>query len=180
MWQEICGDYRAYGRPLVAQGFWAIAFHRYGTSINRIQNRFLRLPFRMVHWMLIKFSEIFFGIYIGPNARIGSRCVIEHFGAIIIHSEATIGNDVRIRQGVTIGNKSAQEPNDVPVIGNNVDIGAGAKILGKIVVGDGVAVGANAVVIRDVPPNCLAVGVPARVVPRRTDAATDAVRLGMH
>jgi serine O-acetyltransferase len=167
MWQDICRDYRAYKKPLLAQGFWALAIHRYGMTINRISNRVLRLPFAIVHRILIKLSEVFLGIYIGPHVQIGARCVIEHFGAIIIHSDVKIGDDVRIRQCVTIGNKSIDEPNEVPTIGNNVDIGAGAKILGKIAIGDRTAIGANAVVLCDVPPDSVAVGVPARILPRK-------------
>jgi serine O-acetyltransferase len=121
----------------------------------------LRVPVRAVHLLTIKLSEIFLGISIGSNVKLGERFIIEHFSGIIIHSEVSIGNDVRIRQGVTIGNKSARNPLAVPIIGDRVDIGAGAKILGDIFVGDDSVIGANAVVIRDVPPGATAVGVPA-------------------
>jgi serine O-acetyltransferase len=156
-------DYSSYKRPLLSQGFWAIAFHRYGTSVRTIGFAPIRLPLMATHWILIKLSECLFGIYIGSKAQIGSRFVIEHFGCIIIHPEVKIGDDVRIRQGVTIGNKSADAPGDVPTLGDRVDIGAGAKILGKIQIGDGATIGANAVVITDVPPGALAVGVPAKI-----------------
>lgn len=170
MWRDICRDYRAYKKPLLAQGFWAVAIHRYGMAVHRIPSRILRLPFAIVHRILIKLSEVFLGIYIGPHVQMGARCVIEHFGAIIIHSDVRIGDDVRIRQCVTIGNKSIDAPNEVPTIGNNVDIGAGAKILGKIAIGDRSVIGANAVVISDVPPDSVAVGIPARILPRKAMA----------
>ena len=92
--------------------------------------------------------------------------LIEHFGGIVVSGDAVLGDDVVLRNGVTIGLKRTGE-RGAPVIGNRVDIGAGAKILGAIHIGDDVVVGANAVVISDVPPGCLAVGVPARVIPRR-------------
>ena len=81
------------------------------------------------------------------DAKIGRRLIIEHFGCIIIHNNAIIGDDVVIRQGVTIGNRSIDRPLDVPHIGNRVNIGAGAKLLGPITIGDDVNIGANAVVL---------------------------------
>ena len=102
-----------------------------------------------------------FGISIGVTAKIGRRLVIEHFGCIIVHGHATLGDDVIIRQGVTIGNKRLDAPFDAPIIGNRVNVGAGAKILGAIQIGDDVDIGANAVVTKSVPPNSIAAGVPA-------------------
>lgn len=160
-------DFRSYRWPLIRQGYWATLIHRFGSLAHGVRNPVVRIPIRALHILMIKFSEIFYGIYIGPNVRLGRRVVIEHFGAIIIHSEVKIGDDVRIRQNVTIGNKHADTPRDVPVIGNRVDIGAGAKILGKIVIGDGATIGANAVVIKDVPAGAVAVGVPARIIPAK-------------
>jgi serine O-acetyltransferase len=96
---------------------------------------------------------------------IGRRFKINHFGAIIIHVDTVFGDDVIIHQGVTTGirNRGVRE---VPTIGSRVEIGAGAKILGGITIGDDVIIGANAVVLEDVPSNSLAVGVPARIIPR--------------
>lgn len=156
-------DWRNYHRPFLQQGFWALAFHRYGSWVRTIGFKPAYFPLRVVHLFLIKVSEIAFGISIGPNAQIGRRFRIEHFGCIIIHAEARIGNDVQIRQGVTIGNLDAGRFDAVPMIGDGVSIGAGAKILGPIKIGRGAVVGANAVVIRDVPEGALAVGVPAQI-----------------
>lgn len=85
--------------------------------------------------------------------------------------DAVIGDDVIIRQGVTIGLRRAGV-RGAPRIGNRVDIGAGAKILGSIVIGDDVVIGANAVVLKDVPPEFIAVGIPARILPRATPPKT--------
>jgi serine O-acetyltransferase len=103
-------------------------------------------------------------VTIGVAAKIGHRLVIEHSGGIVVHGQAVLGDDCIIRQGVTIGNKRLDKPMDAPHIGNRVNIGAGAKILGAVHIGDDVEIGANAVVISDVPAGALAVGVPARVI----------------
>ncbi|NOU42967.1 MAG: serine acetyltransferase [Methyloglobulus sp.] len=85
---------------------------------------------------------------------------------IVIHGLSVIGDDCMIRQGVTIGNRHVDKPLEAPILGSRVNVGAGAKILGKIVIGDDVDIGANAVVIKDVPTNHIAVGVPAVNKPR--------------
>jgi serine O-acetyltransferase len=105
-----------------------------------------------------------FGITIGVAANIGQRLTIEHSGAIVIHGCAEIGDDCVIRQGVTIGNRRMDAPFDAPKIGNRVNIGAGAKILGGVTIGDDVSIGANAVVIKDIPAGAIAVGVPAKII----------------
>lgn len=156
-------DLRCYREGVLAQGFWALQFHRFGSTKHQFKSSFKPLYYliAIVHKILIKFSEMFFGISIGSNAQIGKGLIIEHFGSIIIHSNVVIGDHVIIRQGVTIGNRLIEAPDEAPVIGNYCNIGAGAKILGKVVVGDGASIGANAVVIKDVPANAIAVGVPA-------------------
>lgn len=160
-------DYRCYREGLLAQGFWALQFYRFCALRFAFGNRWARAPFALLYVVLSKFSQVFFGIYIGAKAKIGRRLTIEHFGGIVIHNNAVIGDDVIVRQGVTIGNKSLERPLEAPVIGNRVSIGAGAKILGGIRIGDDVLIGANAVVIKDVPDCSTAVGVPAIVKPRK-------------
>jgi serine O-acetyltransferase len=127
----------------------------------------VRIPWAILYVVLSKLSQILFGIQIGMNAQIGRRLIIEHFGGIIIHNNAIIGDDVVVRQGVTIGNRSLERPLEAPHIGNRVNIGAGAKLLGPIIIGDDVSIGANAVVLCDVPAGHIAVGVPAIVKQRR-------------
>lgn len=159
-------DLRVYREGLLAQGFWALQIYRFGNARFRFKSRLIRLPWGALHCVLSKFSEIFFGIYIGVSAKIGKRLIIEHFGNIIIHGAAVIGDDCIIRQGVTIGNRYIDFPYDAPVLGNFVNVGAGAKIIGKVKIGDSVSIGANAVVIRDIPSGCVAVGVPAVIKKR--------------
>jgi len=97
-------------------------------------------------------------------AQVGSGLYIGHFGGIHINGFAVIGNNCNIQQDVTLGKVNRGARAGAPVIGNNVFIGAGAKILGRIHVGDGAAIGANAVVTRDVPAGMAVAGVPARVI----------------
>jgi serine O-acetyltransferase len=106
------------------------------------------------------------GIELPCEVEIGKNFVIDHFGGIVISGYAKFGNNCRIRNGVVVGLSRVDQP-CAPVIGDNVDIGAGAKVLGAIKIGNNVLIGANAVVIRDVPDNCVAAGVPAVNTPRR-------------
>ena len=111
-------------------------------------------------------SQILTGIDLPCEVQIGRRLTIEHFGDIIISGDTVIGDDVVIRNGVTIGLRRTGIAG-APIIGDRVDIGAGAKILGTIRIGNDVAIGANAVVLQDVPDNSLAVGVPAIIKTRK-------------
>jgi serine O-acetyltransferase len=95
--------------------------------------------------------------------ELGRRVVIEHQGAIVVHGYAQIGDDCVIRQGVTIGNRYMGAPFDAPRLGDRVEVGAGAQILGAVTVGDDARIGAGAVVLDDVPRGATAVGVPAVV-----------------
>ena len=113
---------------------------------------------RYMLWSILTQSDI------QPRARLGKRLMLPHPNGVVIHEDAVIGDDCMIMQQVTIGMIGDGE---VPTIGNRVYIGAGAKIIGKLTVGDGARIGANAVVTKDVPPGCTAIGIPARVVPAR-------------
>jgi serine O-acetyltransferase len=112
-----------------------------------------------------------YGIELPYSVKLGRRVVIEHQGGIVIHGNCRIGDNTVIRQNCTLGIRRHDQPNAAPVIGTNVSIGAGAAILGNVHVGNGSQIGANAVVLRDVPANALAIGVPARISIRSTDSA---------
>lgn len=162
--KSIKEDLSVYREGLLAQGFWALQIYRFGHARYRFKSKIIRLPWGVLHLFLNKLSEIFFGISIGVTAQIGKSLCIEHFGQIIIHGQSIIGDNCIIRQGVTIGNRYLDKPHDAPKIGNNVNIGAGAKILGSVKIGNGASVGANAVVLHDVPDDAVAVGIPAKVL----------------
>jgi len=103
-------------------------------------------------------------IDIHPGATIGRRVFIDHGVGVVIGETAVIGNDVIIYQQVTLGGVRTSKDKRHPTIGNNVVVGAGAKVLGNISVGDGAKIGANSVVIKDVPMHATAIGIPARVI----------------
>lgn len=154
-----------------------MAVYRFGRWRYQIRWRWLRVPFSALYKALRLFSEILTGIELPSEATVGRRFRIEHFGGIIISGDAVFGDDCTIRNGVTVGLRHAGQRGS-PVIGNRVDIGAGAKILGAIQIGDDVAIGANAVVLVDVPANSIAVGVPARILPRRLSMREEALLAG--
>jgi len=166
MFDNLREDWNTYERDWTRQGFWVMVVYRFGRWRYGIRQRWLRLPFSFVYKLMKVGSQILTGIELPCEVSLGRRFLIEHFGDIIISGDTVIGDDVIVRNGVTIGLRRTRE-RGAPVIGNRVDIGAGAKILGPIRIGDDVAIGANAVVITDVPANSLAVGVPARIIPRR-------------
>lgn len=112
--------------------------------------------------LLMLLIRIMYGSHIPYRTRIGNNANFGHKFGIVLNENAVIGDNVRIRHGVTLGSGKA-------VIGNNVDIGAGAKIIGNVRIGNGAKIGANAVVVKDIPDNCTAVGVPARVIPPKAD-----------
>jgi serine O-acetyltransferase len=115
-----------------------------------------------------KWIEIISGISLPYSVTIGSGFYIGHFGNIIINASAVIGNNCNISQGVTIGVSGKSENRGVPVIGNNVYIGANSVIAGKITVGDDVVIGANTFVNRDIEPNVTVLGVPAKKISDNT------------
>ena len=160
MFENIKNDLRAHDGRWGAQGFWALLIYRFGRWRYDIRPALLRKPFSMIYRMLYKGIQIITGIELPCEAEIGRNFVIDHFGGIIISGYAKFGDNCRIRNGVVVGLQHIGHP-CAPVIGNNVDIGAGAKILGAITIGNNVLVGANAVVITNIPDNATAVGVPA-------------------
>lgn len=173
VFNNIRADLRAHGGNWGAQGFWALVIYRFGRWRYGVKFSPLRKVLSLIYKLLYKFVQIMTGIELPCEAVIGKNFVIDHFGGIVVSGYARFGDNCRIRNGVVIGLSRAEEP-CAPVIGNNVDIGAGAKILGAITVGNNVSIGANAVVITDIPHDSLAVGVPAIAKARTRKAADDA------
>lgn len=166
MFDNLREDWRIYGRDWTRQGMWVMVVYRFGNWRYGIRSRAIRVPFSFVYKLLRVISEILTGIELPCEVKLGRRFRIDHFGGIVISGDTVFGDDCVIRNGVTVGLRHTGQ-RGAPVIGNRVDIGAGAKILGAIRIGDDVAIGANAVVITDVPSNSIAVGVPAKILPRR-------------
>lgn len=167
MFENIREDLSAHGGNWGAQGFWVLVVYRFGRWRYGVRPLLLRKLCSLVYKILFKLSQILTGIELPCEVQIGRNFVIDHFGGIVISGYTRIGDNCRIRTGVVIGLQRIEEP-CAPVIGNNVDVGVGAKILGPISIGNNVVIGANAVVISDVPDNSIAVGIPAVIKPRRT------------
>ena len=166
MFQNIRQDWQAHDCNWTRHGFWALVIYRFGRWRYGVRPRLLRLPLSFAYKLLKFFSEMLLGIEIPCEAVIGQRFTIEHVGAIVISGDAVFGDDCVIRNGVTVGLKNRNHRGS-PVIGDRVDIGAGAKLLGNIRIGNDVAIGANAVVLCDVPDHCIAVGIPAQIKARK-------------
>ena len=166
MFDHIKQDYHAYDERWGEQGFWVMLVYRFGRWRYHVRPALLRKLFSLMYKLMYKFIQIVTGIELPCEVKVGKNFVIDHFGGIVISGYASFGDHCRIRNGVVVGLKSVEDPK-APSIGNNVDIGAGAKLLGNIKIGNDVVIGANAVVLVDVPDHSLAVGVPAVIKPRR-------------
>jgi len=166
MFDNIKADLKSYQGDFGAQGFWVMVVYRFGRWRYGVRPALLRKIFSFIYKILYKMMQILTGIELPCEADIGKNFIIDHFGGIVVSGYAKLGDNCRIRNGVVIGLKNVEEIG-APVIGNNVDIGAGAKVLGKITIGNNVLIGANAVVISDVPDNSIAVGVPAVIKARK-------------
>jgi len=134
---------------------WCAVVH--GNPFTRI----LLFPFA---WLINRHQQIRFGIGISYKTQIGPGLYIGHQGGIVINEQVVIGKNCNLSQQVTIGVSRRGERAGVPTIGDNVYLGPGAKIFGKIQVGNNAAIGANCVVTRDVPDNGVVVGIPAKVI----------------
>jgi serine O-acetyltransferase len=167
-WTYVREDFAAHKRDWTRPGFQALLVYRFGVWRMGVRPKLLRAPLSVAYRTLFTAVRNVYGIELPYSARIGRRVVFEHQHGIVVHGEAVIGDDCLIRQGVTLGIRTLDRLGDAPVLGRGVNVGAGAKILGPVHIGDGAAIGANAVVLEDVPAQALAVGVPARVVPRKS------------
>ncbi|MDQ4502292.1 serine O-acetyltransferase EpsC [Sinomonas sp. ASV322] len=140
---------------LAYSGLHAIWIHR--LTHKMWQKPELRFPARLIS----QAGRFLTGIEIHPGATIGRRFFIDHGMGVVIGETSEIGEDVMIYHGVTLGGRSLAKVKRHPTIGDGVTIGAGAKVLGPITIGAGSAVGANAVVVKDAPPNSIVTGIPA-------------------
>ena len=148
-------------------GFHAVILHRIA---HYLYNKKLILLPRLIS----QFNRFITGIEIHPGARIGRGFFIYHGMGIVIGETTEIGDNVTLYQGVTLGGTGKEKGKRHPTIGNNVVIGAGAKILGPFKIGDNVKIGAGAVVLKEIPPNSTVVGVPGRIVVRDVPDYTSA------
>jgi len=145
------------------QGVWAIVAYRFGRWVHSLRIPIVRMILKVIAFILFKITEILTGISLPASAQIGKGLYIGHFGGIIVHSLSKIGKNCSIGSGVVIGTRGLGNKG-VPIIGDNVYIGVGAKVLGGIKIGNNVRIGANAVVLKDIPDNSTVVGIPAKII----------------
>jgi serine O-acetyltransferase len=159
-------DLKAHDGDWTRPGFQALLVYRFGVWRMSIRSKLWRAPLSVLWRALFAGVRNLYGIELPYSARVGRRVIFEHQHGIVVHGNSVIGDDCILRQGVTLGIRRLDRLTEAPVLGRAVNVGAGAKILGRVFVGDHAEIGANAVVLNDVPPHTLAVGVPARHVPR--------------
>jgi len=139
----------------------------------RIAHFFYKIKLKFIARFVSQLARFLTGIEIHPGAKIGKELFIDHGMGVVIGETAEIGDHCVLYQGVTLGGTGKDKGKRHPNLGDNVMVGSGAKILGPITVGSGSKVGAGAVVLKDVPDNCVAVGVPARIVKNGARGETD-------
>ncbi len=176
-------DSRFFLEPLISD--FRIIFERDPAAHNWLEVIFCYPGFhalclhRLAHWLHIHkvsfiprfishLGRFFTGIEIHPGAKIGKGVFIDHGMGVVIGETAIVGDYALIYQGVTLGGTGKESGKRHPTLGNNVVVGAGAKVLGNIQIGDRVRIGAGSIVLRDVPPDATVVGIPGRIVSRKS------------
>lgn len=164
-------------RPfLKEQSIWAVWVYRFGRRVDRRPDGLVKQLMTAAYWLLFRMVETLLITSIPRAATIGGGLRIWHFGNIFIHPGTRIGVNCTLRQGVTIGNRVEDGP--APVIGDNVEFGAYAQVLGGIRIGSDCKIGAMSVVLCDVPDGATAVGIPARIIMPAADADTPVILKG--
>lgn len=169
LFQLLKEDWVTHHRDWTLPGFRAVAICRFGQWRMTIKQRWLRIPFSVLYRILYRRARNVYGIELPFTVELGRRVVIEHQGTIVIHGGTKIGDECVIRQGVSLGNRYLEAPLEAPSLGKRVNIGAGAKVLGSVFVGDGASIGANSVVVKDVEADTTVVGIPAKPLKKKTN-----------
>lgn len=150
---------------IISETFWYLVLFRIGSFFkNDCKIPIIKQLLYMFFWISHKILSMIMGIQIPLGTKIDQGLYLPHYGLIVVHQRAKIGEHCNIGQGVTIGIAGRNENKGVPEIGNYVYIAPGATIIGKIKIGNNVMVGANAVVTKDVPDNSVVAGVPAKII----------------
>lgn len=169
--RQLAEDFAVNRSKIMAPGFHAVAVYRFGVWVDGLDNRFARWPLRRLYLGLHAFVRNFYGIEISYLVRIGRRLRIAHQSGIVVHEFATLGDDCLLRQNVTIGVTREDTPREeAPVIGDRVQLGAGAVVLSPARIGDDVVIGPNIVVRSDVPSGSAILPQEATIRPRRAGA----------
>lgn len=168
MWEDVKKDRTANSKSINTAGRRVLMVYRFGRWRMTIKSRLLRAPLSFLYRVMEQHVRFKYGIELPYTVQLGDNITFEHQHGIVIHGNAVIGNHCIIRQGVTIGNRSIEKPYEAPVLGDHVNVGAGAKILGAVNIGHNAIIGANAVVLNDVPDYGVAVGIPAKIIKLNT------------
>lgn len=145
------------------QGIWAVTAYRFNRMLFNVQIPLVKTLLRIIAFFIFKIMEILTGISLPPATKIGKGLYVGHFGYCIVHQDAILGENCSLGPGVVIGARGVGKKG-VPRLGNNVYVGTGAKIIGEVIIGDNVRIGANAVVLENVPNNSTVVGVPGKII----------------
>lgn len=171
LWQEWRDDIACvFARDPAARSFWEVLLAYPGVHavlLYRMSHRLWLAEHRLGARLLAAFARWLTNVDIHPGATIGKRFFIDHGACVVIGETSEIGNDVTLYHGVTLGGTTWNKEKRHPTLGNNVLVGAGAKILGAITLGNNVRVGANSVVVKDVPACCTVVGIPGRIIQQK-------------
>lgn len=154
-------------------GFRAMAVYHFGVWASSLHNKILRFIAMRIYWFFYRWVRNYYGIELLYTTKIGRRFLIGHQGGIVIHPDASFGDDCLIRQGVTVGDVGRGSDGSAPQMGDEVHVGAGAVIMGNIKVGNYVNIGPNAVIMANVPDGATAFGNPARIVKTPKPYLTD-------
>lgn len=156
-------DLRTHDDRWLDVGFWAVALHRLGNARMDVRPRVLRAPLSALYQFASWSMDHVLGIELPYTVKLGRRVRLWHHGGVVL-SARSIGDDVHIRHNTTFGVARRTEIWARPIIGDRVDVGVGAIILGAVTVGNDCVIGAGAVVVRDIPDGATALGVPARAI----------------
>jgi serine O-acetyltransferase len=140
--------------------------------LHRVSHKLWKCQFYLLARLVSQLGRFLTGIEIHPGATIGKRLFIDHGMGVVIGETAIIGNDVTMFHGVTLGGVGKSQGKRHPTLGNSAMIGTGATILGDITIGNNVRIGANAVVLSNIPPSATVVGIPGRVISQPTETAS--------
>ena len=167
-------------RDPAARGVWDILVTYPGwkaQASHRVASRLWKMRLKLPAKFISACARFFTGIEIHPAAQIGHGLFIDHGMGVVIGETAEVGDNVTIYHGVTLGGRSLEKTKRHPTVGDNVVIGAGASVLGPVLIGDRARIGAGSVVVKDVPPNSVVVGVPGRVAYLDGEPTNDAIDL---
>lgn len=165
-------DLRTHDGGLFEPGFWAVAVHRFGNWRMGLRPKLVRAPATLLYRCLAWAVELLGGIHLPYTVQLGRRVRIWHHGGIVLHARS-IGDDVHIRHCTTFGIATRDQLRAIPIIGDRVDVGCGVCVLGDVTIHHDSMIGANAVVVSDIPPYSTAVGIPARVVKRSAPSPSE-------